>query len=202
MNVEAHKRRRIFTALVLGLSVAAVAVPMAQADAVDRGIVAPRATGGVQVSPDLGALDPLIGDAIRAEQASPDLDPLIGDAIRAEQASPELDPLIGDAIRHGQPDFWNYDARTGEKTSNTSPGLRPGDLARLYSPTGDVSPDSRTVDFRTPTPSPGPISAAVDNRFQWDDAGIGAGAMLTLVVVGALVGTVLVRRRHRLLVSH
>jgi hypothetical protein len=185
MNVEAHKRRRIFTALVLGLSVAAVAVPMAQADAVDRGIVAPRATGGVQVSPDLGALDPLIGDAIRAEQASPD-----------------LDPLIADAIRHGQPDFWNYDALTGEKTSNTSPGLRPGDLARLYSPTGDVSPDSRTVDFRTPTPSPGPISAAVDNRFQWDDASIGAGAMLTLVVVGALVGTVLVRRRHRLLVSH
>jgi hypothetical protein len=184
MNVAAHKTWRIFKTLALGFSIAAVAVPLAQADAVDRGIIAPEATGGVQVSPDVGALDPLIGDAIRAEQASP-----------------ELDPLIADAIRHGQPDFWNYDARTGEKTSNTSPGLGPGDLARLYSATGDVSPDGRALDFRTPSPSPSPISTAGDSGFQWHDAGIGAGAMLALVMMGAVVGTVLIRRGHGLLPS-
>lgn len=183
MNAVTHKTRKIFTALVLGCALAAVAVPIAQADAVDRGVVAPGPTAGVQVSLDTAALDPLVGDAIRAEQASP-----------------ELDPLIADAIRHGQPDFWNYDARTGEKTSNTSPGLQPSELARFYSPTGDVSPDSRALDFRTPNPSPAPSSAASDNGFQWDDAGIGAGG-LALVVVGAVVGTVLARRRHGLLAS-
>jgi hypothetical protein len=180
MKVVDKKTRGLLKTLALGFSIAAVAVPLAQASA---------------------ELDPLIGDAIRAEQASPELDPLIGDAIRAEQASPELDPLIADAIRAEQPDFWNYDARTGEKTSNTSPGLRPSDLARFYSPTGDVSPDSRAVDFRTPTPSPAPISTESENSFQWDDAGIGAGAMLALVVMGAVAGLVLVRRRHGLLAS-
>jgi hypothetical protein len=196
MNVGAQKRRRIFTALVLGFSVAAVAVPVAQADAVDRGIVAPRATGGVQVSPDLEALDPLVADAIRAEQRSPTLDPLIADAVRAAEG--RSNTLKGP---QGQPDFWNYDARTGEKTSNVSPGLRPSDLAEVYSPTGDVSPDNRTIDVRTPTASAAPISSAGDTGFRWEDAGIGAGAMLALVVVLAGVGTVLVRRRHGLLAS-
>jgi hypothetical protein len=32
----------------------------------------------------------------------------------------------------GQPDFWNYDARTGKKVANTSPGLGPRELGRLY----------------------------------------------------------------------
>jgi hypothetical protein len=196
MNVEAHRTRRIVTALVLGVSVAVVAVPVAQADAVDRGIVAPRATGPMQVSPDLGALDPLVGDAIRAEQRSPALDPLIADAIRAAEARSSASKGT-----QGQPDFWNYDTRTGEKTSNTSPGLRPSDLAEVYSPTGEVSPDGKTVDFRTPTASPSPISSAGGTSFQWEDAGIGAGAMLALVVVLAGVGTLLVRRRHGLLAS-
>jgi hypothetical protein len=184
MNVETHKRRRIFRTVALGFSIAAVAVPVAQADPVDRGIVLPRATGGAHVSPDLEALDPLVGDAIRAEQRSP-----------------ALDPLIADAIRHGQPDFWNYDARTGEKTSNTSPGLRPSDLSEFYSPTRDVSPSGRTVDFRPPNSSPSPTSSAGDTGFQWEDAGIGAGAIFALVVLLAGVGTVLVRRRHGLLAS-
>jgi hypothetical protein len=183
MKIAAHKTRTIYTTLALGLSIAAVAGPPAAAE----------------------ALDLLVADAIRAEQASPDLDPLVADAIRAEQASPDLDPLVADAIRHGQPDFWNYDPQTGTKTSNTSPGLQPSELATFYSPTGDVSPDSRALDFRTPNPSPAaspaPKSAAGGNSFQWDDAGIGAGAVLTLFSMGAVVGTILVRRRHGLLAS-
>jgi hypothetical protein len=168
MKVFDNRTRGILKTLALGLSIAAVAVPLAQ---------------GAEVE-----VDPLIGDAIRAEQLRSDVDPLIGDAIRAEQAGP---------------DFWNYDAKTGEKTSNTSPGLQPSELARFYSPTGDVSPDSRALDSRTPNPSrtasAAPSSAAGDNPFQWDDAGIGAGAVLALVVMGAVVGTV--RRRHGLLAS-
>ena len=174
--------------LALGFLIAAVAVPLAQAGHADFGV---------------GTVNPLIGDAIRAEQLTSDVDPLIGDAIRAEQLRSEVDPLIGDAIRAEQasPDFWNYDPRTGEKTSNTSPGLQPSELARVHSPTRDASPEGRALDFQTPNPSPAPSSAAGDNRFQWDDAGIGAGAVLALVVLGAVVGTVLVRRRHGLLAS-
>ena len=33
----------------------------------------------------------------------------------------------------GQPDFWNYDPATGEKTSDTSPGVAPDELAALWS---------------------------------------------------------------------
>jgi hypothetical protein len=32
----------------------------------------------------------------------------------------------------GQPDFWNYDARTGKKIANTSPGLGSRGLGRLH----------------------------------------------------------------------
>jgi hypothetical protein len=174
MNSFRNRTRAILKTLALGLSIAAVAVPLAQAGHADLGA---------------GTVNPLIGNAIRAEQLRSDVDPLIGDAIRAEQASP---------------DFWNYDPTTGEKTSNTSPGLQPSELATLYSPSGNV-PDSRALDFRatnpSAAPSPTPSSAADDNSFQWGDAGIGAGAALVLVVMGAVVGTVLTRRRHGVLVS-
>jgi hypothetical protein len=188
MKAFDNRTRAILKTLALGLSMAAVAVPLAQAGHADLGV---------------GTLNPPIGDVVRAEQLRPDVDPLIGDAIRAEQLRSEVDPLIGDAIRAEQarPDFWNYDPRTGEKTSNTSPGLQSSEVAKFYSPTGDGSPDSRALDFRTPTLSPAPTSSASDNRFQWDDAGIGASAVLALVVMGAVVGTVLVRRRHGLLAS-
>lgn len=36
-------------------------------------------------------------------------------------------------------DFWNYDANTGEKIVNYSPGVAPEDLARLYAPAAAVS---------------------------------------------------------------
>lgn len=34
-----------------------------------------------------------------------------------------------------QVDFWNYDAKTGRKTSNSSPGVAPHELAALYAAT-------------------------------------------------------------------
>ena len=41
-----------------------------------------------------------------------------------------------DRIPHwagGQPDFWNYDPMTGEKISDSSPGVAPDELAALWS---------------------------------------------------------------------
>jgi hypothetical protein len=36
----------------------------------------------------------------------------------------------------GEPDFWNYDPYTGAKTSDASPALAPGELARIWSGSG------------------------------------------------------------------
>jgi hypothetical protein len=36
----------------------------------------------------------------------------------------------------GEPDFWNYDPYTGAKTSDSSPGIAPGELARSWSGSG------------------------------------------------------------------
>jgi hypothetical protein len=117
MHIRAHKTRRIFKALILGFSVAFITVPMGQAGHADRGAV-PAAIAGGQVTVDAGMLDILVGDAIRAEQASPELDPLIAGAIRAEQASPELDPLIADAIRAAEPRIVSPD---GPSLSRSAP---------------------------------------------------------------------------------
>jgi hypothetical protein len=60
-----------------------------------------------------------------------------------QTASARLTP---DADQQKRTDFWNYDARTGEKTANTSPRLGPQDLAALVSTSGS---DSSTA-IRTP----------------------------------------------------
>ena len=36
----------------------------------------------------------------------------------------------------GESDFWNYDPYTGAKTSDTSPGIAPGDLAGIWGGAG------------------------------------------------------------------
>ena len=44
------------------------------------------------------------------------------------------DPETGNPIGpQGQLDFWNYDPATGAKTSNSSPGVAPEELATLWS---------------------------------------------------------------------
>jgi hypothetical protein len=118
MNIRRHGTRTIVRALALGLSVAAVSVPVAQADPYDRGIVPTPASRSATV--DLTTLDPLVADAIRAEQASRELDPLIADAIRAEQASSEVDPLIGDAIRAAENLSTNLDSSSLSRAATQS----------------------------------------------------------------------------------
>jgi hypothetical protein len=36
----------------------------------------------------------------------------------------------------GEPDFWNYDPFTGAKTSDASPEIAPGELARIWGGSG------------------------------------------------------------------
>jgi hypothetical protein len=36
----------------------------------------------------------------------------------------------------GEPDFWNYDPYTGAKTSDASPGIAPGEPARIWGGSG------------------------------------------------------------------
>jgi hypothetical protein len=36
----------------------------------------------------------------------------------------------------GEPDFWNYDPYSGAKTSDASPGIAPGELARIWGSAG------------------------------------------------------------------
>jgi hypothetical protein len=44
------------------------------------------------------------------------------------------DPATGNPTGpQGQLDFWNYDPATGAKTSNSSPGVAPEELAELWS---------------------------------------------------------------------
>jgi hypothetical protein len=46
-----------------------------------------------------------------------------------------------------QVDFWNYDARTGKKTSNASPGVAARDLAKAYGAAVSLSGLQGEVDF-------------------------------------------------------
>ena len=43
----------------------------------------------------------------------------------------------------GQPDFWNYDPRTGAKISDSSPGVSPTELPELWSADGWTEPGPR-----------------------------------------------------------
>ncbi|MEX0850090.1 MAG: hypothetical protein WD015_01180 [Gaiellaceae bacterium] len=58
--------------------------------------------------------------------------------------------------RQGHADFWNYDAQTAKKTTNSSPNVAPQDLAALYS-------TSRS-DVSVPIGSPDVIDRAVAAR--------------------------------------
>src|SRR4051812_13900700 len=57
-----------------------------------------------------------------------------------------------------------------------------------------VAATTPRVDRRVLTP-PRTVSASADRGFQWDDAGIGAGGAIVLVLT-AFGATVVIRRRH------
>jgi hypothetical protein len=98
---------------------------------------------------DLGTLDPLVADAIRASRARAlnfgALDPLIADAIRADRAQ-----------RRNSEDRSVARSAAGQQNARTS---------------------------------------FANDGFRWSDAGVGAGSMLALVLLGG--GTAALAYRHR-----
>ena len=112
------------------------------------------------------------------------------------------------AFGQGQQDFWNYD-ESGNKVTNTSPGLAPQDLASLYSGEGSglqspiVSPDAvdravaaKQLQAAATVPSPDVVERAVAARntagrnLVFDDHRIGNGLTST--------GRMLVFDNHRI----
>jgi hypothetical protein len=113
-------------------------------------------------------------------------------------------------------DFWNYDAQTGQKIADTSPGVGPRDLADLYSSPSDVSgqqvpqlrrsaPDSpANLDLRrraearsswhAPLPTKPVAAGTSDDEIEW--AQIGGGLAIGILLgLGLLVGLRGVRHR-------
>ncbi len=114
------------------------------------------------------------------------------------------DPWFAD---RQQVDFWNYDAQTGRKTADTSPGVAPGDLAGLYSTVSDLSGHDLGIrrDARsgwhgrdlTYTEAPGDpaVDVASDGgEFKWPELGIGLGIGV-LLMIGLYFGTKATRHR-------
>ena len=100
-------------------------------------------------------------------------------------------------------DFWNYDARTGQRTANTSPGLAPQDLAALYAgSTLNAYPASTVLinkALENPVSvaggdKPAPVSVTDSREIEWPQIGIGLGigALLMIGLYMALKAT-----RHR-----
>jgi hypothetical protein len=119
-------------------------------------------------------------------------------------------------------DFWNYDARTGEKIADTSPGVSSADLSGMYgqgsSPGSDdravyrgtnpqfdpvvarLSPDDRAL-FRGVEPTSVPVNVTVSSDsdgFQWSDAGLGAASTLALVLLMGAATLVIRHQRRRI----
>jgi hypothetical protein len=112
-----------------------------------------------------------------------------------------------------QPDFWNYDAQTGRKVTDTSPGVAPGDLAGMFSAPSDAggqqvpvlrrsAPDSpanldlrRRAEARSSWHAPSvvvsgePVVAVASdgNDIEWVQIGIGLG-LGVLLGLALLVG--------------
>jgi hypothetical protein len=141
-DVEAHGLRE--KAVVLAVAATAV-----------TGITAGVAAG----ESSLAANDRAHAASAAVIQPSQDIDPLIGDAIRAEQAAPQLDPLIGDAIRADKAGSLGADDRALPRTDPTSqPSVSPDD--RALPRTDPVAQPSLGPDDRAlPRTAPAPVAA-------------------------------------------
>lgn len=149
-DVEAHGLRE--KAVVLAVAATAV-----------TGIAAGTAAGDSSFA----ANDRAHAQSTAVIQPSQDIDPLIGDAIRAEQAAPQLDPLIGDAIRADKAGSLGADDRALPRTDPLAqpPSLSPDDRALpRMDPAGQpsLSPDDRALPRMDPAgqPSLGPDDRA------------------------------------------
>lgn len=180
-------RRRLSRVAALGLAVAAVGAPASYAMPQD-----PYSGEGYGGSMDAGSAvnqSPVTPARSLASGAFVPQDPYSGEGYGGsmDSGSPinsstevhALDPAIQGVFAA---DFWNY-SNSGEKISNHSPGVAPGDLDRLThaAPSSGVQGPSTT--------------RSSSDGFSWGDAGIGAAGALGLVMFGS-AATMLVRRNR------
>jgi hypothetical protein len=164
------KRTKRFTIrrVVLGLAVAAVVAPVAQAEPIGS---YERQSSAVEI--------PYLSAGVGVSHM--DFDP-------ASQASGKKSDEIA-YLSHGavKPvDFWNYDS-SGNKIADTSPGVAPDQLAGLMSGTDVVlGPDDMTL--ARPSNAGSPAVASTETGFEVGTATISAfGAALFLLIGGSAI---------------
>ena len=170
------KRTKRFTLrrVALGLAVAAVFAPAAQAEPIgsyerQSSVEIPYLSQGVGVShADFDSASPLSG-----------------------KVSNEI-PYLSHGVSAARPDFWNYDPKTGNKIADTSPGVSPDQLAQLWSGSDvAIAPD----DMALARPSNvGPASVTASSGAFDVGPGTVSGFAVALVL---LVGGSAIAVRHR-----
>jgi hypothetical protein len=164
-------KRFSFRRVALGLAVAAVIAPAAQAEPIgsyerqsQSSIEIPYLSGGVGVS------------HMDFDQASKATGKLSDDI-----------PYLSHGTLQSRPDFWNYDPATGEKIADTSPGISADQLAQLYSGSDNaIAPD----DMGLSKPSNAGSPSVTTSSEGWDvgpAAVSGFAAAFVLLAGGSLL---------------
>lgn len=134
----------------------------------------------------------------RATQSQVGLYPdAIERAVNAKLAAQSTVNRYSDAVDRAVvgPDFWNYDSRTGKKTSNASPDVVPSDLAHLFAPPRSQVRLVGHIDrYELDLPN-GPVAEPTTSsgrEIEWPQVGIGFGIGMVL-----LLGLILAARFTR-----
>jgi hypothetical protein len=197
-----NRRRNWFLRrLVLGFAVALVVVPAAQAYPDEGAKAQDTFVQGVDDFPGSSQLAPQANDvAVRGEVkdgvgASPGTVVIVGDDKRDIGARPTAGVLVGDDKRNLRPDNWAY---------ASWPVVDPADYAPQYSQYAyrralpqDLGPqgailaelDAKTSEYvagAAPVVNePVQVVSSPSNGFDWGDAGIGAGTIFAVMLLGA-----------------
>jgi hypothetical protein len=126
-----------------------------------------------------------------AAQAEP-----MGSYERQSTSSVEI-PYLSHGNLAAPTDFWNYDAATGEKIANTSPGISADQLAGLYS--GDetaIAPDDMTLS--RPSNVGSPSVTATDSGWEVGPTTVSVFALGFVLLAGASLLAIRHNRRTRL----
>jgi hypothetical protein len=167
------KRTKRFTLrrVALGLAVAAVLAPAAQAKPTSSqpSVEIPYLSQGVGVTH---------MDFDQTSQASGTVSSEIAYLSHGNVSSP--------------PDFWNYDPKTGAKVANTSPGLSADQLAQLYGGDAAIAPD----DLAMTRPSNAGSPSVAETSGSWEP-GTGTVSGFAIALVLLAVGSALLIRHNR-----
>lgn len=177
------KRTKRFTLrrIALGLAVAAVLAPAAQAEPIgsyerqsQQSVEIPYLSGGVGVS-------------------HMDFDP-------ASRPSGKRSSEIA-YLSHGgvatRPDFWNYDPKTGEKIADTSPGISTEQLAQLYGGS-DIALGPDDMALSRPANSGSPAVTATSGGFDVGPGTVSGFAVALVLLAGGMALAIRHGRKTRL----